>query len=385
MNDLSAAPTRTRPLSAVFDPARRLLVPEQVVVSPETRLQYRVERLIGAGGFGQVYLARRLGISRLVPRAVCIKVSEHIDGWLREAYFGQLLDEHPRAIRVYDTFPLTRANGRVLYCLALEYAPQGDLRAFLHRTGKGWPEATTRREIAGVLEVLGKLHRGQMLHRDLTPMNVFVCEGRTLKLGDFGIVRPQSDRRGIAARTLNPLAAPSDILAGAAPKWQARDDVYQVGQLVGMLVKGDARARIRPKEIRLLPCSDHLKEIVYRCIGERRKRYESAQELIEALRNPPAALKVGVLRTLKGVHLAFTGILTKPRRDAVGAARRAGATVHGSPSARTTVVIRGRPNPLQAAGRDSGRKLMEIKRLREKGHRITLLNERQFWRLAARR
>jgi hypothetical protein len=71
--------------------------------------------------------------------------------------------------------------------------------------------------------------------------------------------------------------------------------------------------------------------------------------------------------------------------EAVRAARRAGAIVHGGPSARTTVVVRGRPNPLQAAGRDGGLKLMEIKRLREKGHRITLLDERQFWRLAAPR
>jgi hypothetical protein len=48
----------------------------------------------------------------------------------------------------------------------------------------------------------------------------------------------------------------------------------------------------------------------------------------------------------------------------------------------TTVVVRGRPNVQQAAGRDGGIKLMEIKRLRERGHRITLLNEAQFWRLA---
>jgi hypothetical protein len=48
------------------------------------------------------------------------------------------------------------------------------------------------------------------------------------------------------------------------------------------------------------------------------------------------------------------------------------------------VVVRGRPNPQQAAGRDAGLKLMEIKRLREKGHRITLLNEAQFWRLVGR-
>jgi serine/threonine-protein kinase len=216
-------------------------------------------------------------------------------------------------------------------------------------------------------------------------LNVFVCEGPCLKLGDFGIVRQQSDRRGITARTHNALTAPGDILAGAAPKWQARDDVYQVGQLLGMLLKGDAAVRISTREIRGLPCGDHLKEIVYRCLGERRKRYESADELIDALRNPPAPLTVGKLRSLKGVHLAFTGVLSRHRREAASAAKRAGAIVHGAPSARTTVVVRGRPNPLQAGGRDGGRKLIELKRLREKGHRITLLSETQFWRLAARK
>ncbi len=361
---------------------KALLLPQQVVESPETRLKYRIDSLLGQGGFGQAYLATRMTRSLSVPGIVAIKASEHIDGWLKEAYFGQLLAGHARAIRVFDAFPLAQDDGRILYCLALEYAKHGDLRAYLDRTGKGWTEKTARREIAGILEVLGKLHRGQLLHRDLTPMNVFVCDGGSLKLGDFGIVSHQSDRRGVAARTLNPWGVPSDILSGAAPKWQARDDVYQVGQLLGMLVKGTAGARIRTGEVRGLRCTDHLKEIVYRCIGERRKRYESAQELIDALTHPPAALKVGRLRTLKGAHLAFTGILSTRRSEAARAARRAGATVHGAPSAKTTVVVRGKPNPLQAAGRDAGRKLLEIKRLREKGHRITLLNEAQFWRLA---
>ncbi len=85
------------------------------------------------------------------------------------------------------------------------------------------------------------------------------------------------------------------------------------------------------------------------------------------------------------MHLTFTGILRTPRSEAALAARRAGAIVHSGPSSQTTVVVRGRPNPLQAAGRDGGLKLMEIKRLREKGHRITLLNEAQFWRLVQRK
>jgi eukaryotic-like serine/threonine-protein kinase len=385
MKSATAATTRAVWQGRVSpDRAGGLLAIGEVIESPETRLRYRIERLLGAGGFGQVYLAARIGRSTVVPPLVCIKASARIDGWLREAYFGQLLDGHPRAIRVFDAFPVMRAAAQVVYCLALEYARHGDLSAFLSIANKGWSEATVRREIAGILEVLGKLHRGQTLHRDLTPLNVFVCDDRRLKLGDFGIVRQQSDRRGITARTMNALTAPSDILERAVPRWQARDDVYQVGQLLGMLIKGDARVRVRTSEIRRLPCSDHLKEIVYRCLGERRKRYNSADELIEALRNPPAGLKSGVLRALKGVHLAFTGILSVRRTEAARAARRAGAIIHHGPSAKTTVVVRGRPNPLQAAGRDGGIKLMEIKRLREKGHRITLLNESRFWRLVRR-
>ena len=379
----STATTRT--MSATRQrvaPSASLLAPGQVVKSPETLLGYEVGRLLGKGGFGQVYLARRLGHSSEVAETVCVKVSARIDGWLREAYFGQLLHGHPRAIRVFDAFPLMGADGQVLYCLALEYARHGDLDAFFRRAGKGWAEKTVRREIAGVLEVLGRLHRGQVLHRDLTPLNVFVCDGPSLKLGDFGIARHQSDRRGITASTMNLMTAPSDIIAGAAPKWQARDDVYQVGQLIGMLLKGDTRQRIHTAEVRRLTCSDHLKEIIHRCIGERRKRYESADDLIHALRNPPPPLRVGALRSLKGVHLAFTGILSRPRAEAARAARRAGAIVHGGPSLRTTVVVRGRPNAQQAAGRDAGLKLMEIKRLAEKGHRIKLLDERRFWRLA---
>src|SRR5213592_5115491 len=139
-NDTSATTRIATVVRVPFDRRRQLFVPTEIVTSPESRLAYRIERLLGEGGFGQVYLATRIGRSSVVPETVCIKVSTRIDGWLREAYFGQLLHGHPRAIRVFDTFPLMRPDGQALYCLTLEYARHGDLSAFLSHTPRGWPE-----------------------------------------------------------------------------------------------------------------------------------------------------------------------------------------------------------------------------------------------------
>src|SRR5262245_14533476 len=105
MRHASTATTRTMPRGpARYEPVRRLLEHDQVLTSPESRLEYHIGECVGEGGFGQVYLAQRRGLSRKDEGVVCVKVSERMDGWLREAYFGQLLDGHPRAIRVYEAF-----------------------------------------------------------------------------------------------------------------------------------------------------------------------------------------------------------------------------------------------------------------------------------------
>jgi len=370
------APSYTPRTNADSVAAERPSLP--TVYSYETGRSYRLDRLIGKGGFGEVYLATPIPADAYPPQ-VCVKISERLSAWLREAYFAELLLGESRALRVYDRFAVVDGS-RMRYCLAMEYAEHGDLGAWLEHKGPQ-SERVVRREIAAILRALDVLHRGQALHRDLTPFNVFVCKDEQLKLGDFGIAMHQRSRRGVTADAFNPFNAPTEIAWGRVRRWQQRDDIYQVGLIAAMLLRGDVSSPMRSRDVRGLPCSDELKEVIHRCLGVRGKRYEAAGELIAALRQRPHELRNGRLRSLAGMRVAFTGFLSRPRSEAIAAAKQAGAIAQARPGHLTDVLVRGRPNPLQIAGTVGGTKLMEVRRLAAQGHSVTVIGERQFWKL----
>src|SRR3954463_15606999 len=350
----------------------------QTAHSSESGRTYHLGRLIGKGGFGEVYLATPTPQDGL-PAQVCIKITDRLSGWLREAYFAELLYREPRALKVFDRFAEV-GDGKSRYCIALEYAVHGDLGVWLTRKG-AQPERFVRRELAAVLSALDILHQGQAMHRDLTPFNVFVCEDEQLKLGDFGIAMHQRNQRGVTADAFNVFNAPAEIAWGRVRRWQQRDDIYQIGLLAAMLLRGDIASPMSSREVRRLPCSDHLKEVIYRCLGARGKRYQAAGELIKALRHKPKQTALGRVGSLDGKRGCFTGFLTRLRKDAIGAAKRAGAIVQSKPGPTSDVLVRGRPNALQIAGQDGGTKLLEIRRQAHLGHRVTVIGERQFWKL----
>lgn len=244
--------------------------------------------------------------------------------------------------------------------------------------GEPWREHRVVAQVRGLLTAIDHLHASGALHRDITPFNVYVVgDDATIKLGDFGIAR-HGPKRGVPANAFNPWFVDSGLYHGARRRWTVGDDLWQVGQLIAVLLTGEMRA-IHTREVKDLPCSDALKLAVRRAIGEPALRYPDARSLAAALRG--TALEFGRIRSLEGRTMLFTGPLGITHAEAARIARRAGARVITSVSTELDVLVVGDDSPGWIAGTSGGIKILETLALRERGYPITIITARHFARI----
>ena len=104
-----------------------------------------------------------------------------------------------------------------------------------------------------LLKLLDQLHGAGALHRDITPTNVFVCKNKKLKLGDFGLARTVLAGKMLAASAFTPFFVSKRMAEGERRHWLPSDDVFQMGQLLAMLLRGDAESVISAKDAGELP------------------------------------------------------------------------------------------------------------------------------------
>jgi hypothetical protein len=346
----------------------------------ERLVEYEIGQVIGRGGFGTAHRALRRIISTGDTSACCVKFIDAaaISTWHREAYFGELLRGVPHVVQVLDTF-VHVGSRRPRHVLVTELAEHGSLTTFLPRHG-AFAERKAKAQVLGIARATDLLHRMHAVHRDLTPNNIFVMGDLTLKLADFGIAKHIAYGRGVQNDAQNPAFVHHLMRVGGLRLWKRQQDVYQLGQLLAMLLSGNPK-RHASRDVAALRCSDHMKGIIQRSIGPETGRYPTAAEFVAALQSKPQALRHQRLAALRDAVVVFTGTLSVTRARAVALAKRAGATVASSVTPATTVVVLGKPSKDYGAG-SKGRKLLEYERLCAEGYRIRLINEATFLRAA---
>ena len=142
--------------------------------------RYRLERLLGAGGSGRVYLAR----DEVSGKQIALKLfnttyargHQAYERFVREARIASRLS-HPNLVEVYS---FSADQG----FLVMEYMIGGSLA---DRIETGMRSTAVRRMILDVLGGLELAHQRGIIHRDVKPANIFFDARGAAKLGDFGV------------------------------------------------------------------------------------------------------------------------------------------------------------------------------------------------------
>ena len=209
---------------------------------------YRIVRLIGQGGFADVYLAEHIylktqaAIKLLQTRLA----NEDIERFLVEARtIAHLV--HPNIVRVID-FGIQEETP----FLVMDYAPNGTLRQ-RHPKGTKIPLVTITSYVKQIAAALQYAHNAKLVHRDVKPENMLLGRDNKLLLSDFGIALiAQSSRYQSTQEVVGTVAymAPEQIQGKPCPA----SDQYALGVVVYEWLSGDRPFQGSFTEV----CTQHL-------------------------------------------------------------------------------------------------------------------------------
>ncbi|WP_348945415.1 HDOD domain-containing protein [Chitinibacter sp. FCG-7] len=139
--------------------------------------RFQVEKKIGQGAQGLVYLARDTHLDRQV--AIKVLHSQPLQA-LAEAQLVSRI-QHPNIVTLYDAFA-----DHAHPCLVFEYVAGETLADYLRREKKMSPVAAVQM-MAAILEGLQAAHAKGVIHRDMKPQNIMLDESRRPRIMDFGV------------------------------------------------------------------------------------------------------------------------------------------------------------------------------------------------------
>jgi hypothetical protein len=201
---------------------------------------YRIERRLGRGGMGILYLAiepgleRRVALKLIAPEAAADEV--FAKRFAEESRIAASI-EHPNVVPIYAA----GAEGGVPF-IAMRYVAGSDLSRRIAREGRLRPEAAVSL-VAQVANGLDAIHAAGLVHRDVKPANVLLSGAEGAEhayITDFGVARNVATESGLTqtGRFVGTLdyVAPEQISGGG---FDARADVYALGCLLFKLLTGE--------------------------------------------------------------------------------------------------------------------------------------------------
>jgi eukaryotic-like serine/threonine-protein kinase len=268
--------------------------------------RYRVEQRLGHGGFATVYGARHLGTGQKVALKILSGGPEDDRTALRRFFREARVTAgllHPNTVRVFD---FGQDDSGVVY-LAMELLTGCTLGQEMKKRlaeDRVFSEREAIDIAVEILRSLGEAHALGLVHRDLTPGNVFLLEvagddRRSVKVLDFGIVKGGGaplTRRAVCMGTMS-FASPE---ASRGVELDGRADLYALGVLLYWMLAGETPYGTRsPAELLRahafeefpslaeklrVPVSRELLEVITRATAKSRElRYPDAASMREAL------------------------------------------------------------------------------------------------------
>jgi eukaryotic-like serine/threonine-protein kinase len=221
--DRASTPTDTPPGWGGFSPA-----PRARDLTGASLGDFQVDRLLGRGGMGEVYLARQVSLNRPVALKVLrpdlLDNKTYLSRFEAEAWSAAKLN-HPNIVHIYT---LGEAEG--LRFIAMEYVQGTNLREYIERKGPpDLPQALSIMRQAGA--AVGAAGEVGLVHRDIKPENMLLTRKGQVKVADFGLCRDLDDDRHHVTQSGVTMGTPLYMSPEQArgQSMDHRSDLYSLG------------------------------------------------------------------------------------------------------------------------------------------------------------
>src|SRR5262245_37487245 len=216
---------------------------------------YRIRRVLGAGGFGITYLADEIALNRLVTikenfpadyaaRGATSQASPRSLGCAEDYKWGleRFIEEaqtlarfvHPNIVRVYRYF---RANNTAY--MVLHFEDGGSFKAWLKGLKRAPRQPELDRILKPLLEALEMVHAGDFLHRDIAPDNIIIRKDDSPVLIDFGSARGEiATHSKTVSALVKPGYSPYEQYATDGRRQGPWTDIYALGATLYHAISG---------------------------------------------------------------------------------------------------------------------------------------------------